>query len=354
MRAVARPRGVVHRRVPCAGPELGVPEARAARRTACVLLGGQAGPKLFAVIAAHADGWMPIGAGGTSRTLPALRDALPPPDATPPSCGLCRWPSGPMPAKLQHFATTGVTRVGLRLPTADADTVRRTLDRYAPLLASTSAPVPRRPPAPAVRLTMATSTVPVLESSTPSSATLAGLDEPCSCDLPPRPDRSCWRSTRSGRSIGRPGVVAHPRRDRRAARARTAGGRTPVAAQAYAGHQFGSYSPWLGDGRALLLGGSSSAPTVTAVILHLKGSGCTPFSWGGDGQAAVGPMLRELIIGSAMHVRSDPHHPRAGGGRDRRDGPAWLHTPAGRRARAGGREPPACRLVPVRVRVRGP
>ena len=71
-------------------------------------------------------------------------------------------------------------------------------------------------------------------------------------------------------------------------------------AQAYAGHQFGMYQPRLGDGRALLLG------EVLDVAgrrrdLHLKGSGRTPFARGGDGKAAVGPMLREYLIGEAMH-----------------------------------------------------
>jgi serine/tyrosine/threonine adenylyltransferase len=71
-------------------------------------------------------------------------------------------------------------------------------------------------------------------------------------------------------------------------------------AQAYAGHQFGVYVPRLGDGRALLLG------EVTDIHgrrrdLHLKGSGRTPFARGGDGRAAVGPMLREYLIGEAMH-----------------------------------------------------
>ena len=72
-----------------------------------------------------------------------------------------------------------------------------------------------------------------------------------------------------------------------------------TVAQAYAGHQFGVYVPRLGDGRALLLG------EVTDIHghrrdLHLKGSGRTPFARGGDGKAAVGPMLREYLTGEAM------------------------------------------------------
>ena len=76
-------------------------------------------------------------------------------------------------------------------------------------------------------------------------------------------------------------------------------GAEPVA-QVYAGHQFGGYSPRLGDGRALLLG-EIVDPTGRRRDLHLKGSGRTPFARGGDGKAAVGPMLREYVVGEAMH-----------------------------------------------------
>ncbi len=72
-------------------------------------------------------------------------------------------------------------------------------------------------------------------------------------------------------------------------------------AQAYSGHQFGSFSPRLGDGRALLLGELRDA-TGARRDLHLKGSGRTTFSRGGDGYAAVGPMLREYVIGEAMRA----------------------------------------------------
>ncbi len=76
-------------------------------------------------------------------------------------------------------------------------------------------------------------------------------------------------------------------------------------AQAYAGHQFGGYSPRLGDGRALLLG-EFVADDGTRRDLHLKGSGRTPFARGGDGRAAVGPMLREYLIGEAMFALGIP------------------------------------------------
>lgn len=81
-------------------------------------------------------------------------------------------------------------------------------------------------------------------------------------------------------------------------------GARPVA-QAYAGHQFGGYNPRLGDGRALLLG-ELTAPDGTIHDLHLKGSGPTPFARGGDGFAAVGPMLREYVVSEAMHALGIP------------------------------------------------
>ncbi len=81
-------------------------------------------------------------------------------------------------------------------------------------------------------------------------------------------------------------------------------GTTPVA-QAYAGHQFGMFQPRLGDGRALLLGEVLDV-NGRRRDLHLKGSGRTPFARGGDGKAAVGPMLREYVIGEAMHALGIP------------------------------------------------
>src|SRR4051794_8570631 len=78
-----------------------------------------------------------------------------------------------------------------------------------------------------------------------------------------------------------------------------------TVAQAYAGHQFGMYSPRLGDGRALLLGEVIDTQGRRR-DLHLKGSGRTPFARGGDGKAVIGPMLREYLIGEAMHALGIP------------------------------------------------
>jgi serine/tyrosine/threonine adenylyltransferase len=81
-------------------------------------------------------------------------------------------------------------------------------------------------------------------------------------------------------------------------------GAAPLA-QVYAGHQFGNFSPQLGDGRALLLGEVIDRQGQRRDIAF-KGSGRTPYSRGGDGKAAVGPMLREVLIGEAMHALGIP------------------------------------------------
>ena len=88
-----------------------------------------------------------------------------------------------------------------------------------------------------------------------------------------------------------------------------AGNRVPEGAEpvamAYAGHQFGHFVPQLGDGRALLLGEVVDRDGVRRDI-HLKGSGRTPFSRGGDGRAALGPVLREYIVSEAMAALGIP------------------------------------------------
>jgi uncharacterized protein YdiU (UPF0061 family) len=76
-------------------------------------------------------------------------------------------------------------------------------------------------------------------------------------------------------------------------------GAEPIAT-AYAWHQFGNFTPLLGDGRALLLG------EIAGKDIQLKGSGPTPFSRRGDGRSALGPVLREYLVSEAMHALGVP------------------------------------------------
>ena len=78
-----------------------------------------------------------------------------------------------------------------------------------------------------------------------------------------------------------------------------------AVSMAYAGHQFGHFNPQLGDGRALLLG-EVIAKDQTRFDLHLKGSGPTSFSRGGDGRSPIGPVIREFILCEAMHALGVP------------------------------------------------
>src|SRR5450755_1592962 len=81
-------------------------------------------------------------------------------------------------------------------------------------------------------------------------------------------------------------------------------GADPIA-MAYAGHQFGHFVPQLGDGRAILLG-EVVGKDGRRVDVQLKGSGRTPFSRGGDGRAALGPVLREYTVSEAMAALGVP------------------------------------------------
>src|SRR5271168_2699307 len=81
--------------------------------------------------------------------------------------------------------------------------------------------------------------------------------------------------------------------------------RAEPIAMAYAGHQFGTFVPQLGDGRAILLGEVIDRDGVRRDI-QLKGSGPTPFSRQGDGRAALGPVLREYIVSEAMAALGIP------------------------------------------------
>jgi len=80
-------------------------------------------------------------------------------------------------------------------------------------------------------------------------------------------------------------------------------GSRPIA-QAYSGHQFGGFTT-LGDGRAILLG-EHRKPSGRLADIQLKGAGPTRFSRGGDGRAALGPMLREYVISEAMSALGIP------------------------------------------------
>jgi probable F420-dependent oxidoreductase len=95
------------------------------------LVGGAAGPKLFAAIVELCDGWMPIGGAGLSRTLPELRGAMKAAGRDPD--GLHIVPIGviPEPAKLEHYEAVGITEVVLRVPARGRDEVMAVLDDYA-------------------------------------------------------------------------------------------------------------------------------------------------------------------------------------------------------------------------------
>jgi len=90
---------------------------------------------------------------------------------------------------------------------------------------------------------------------------------------------------------------------------RIAEGAEPLA-QAYAGHQFGSFT-MLGDGRAILLG-EHVTPKGERLDIQFKGSGRTPYSRQGDGRAALGPMLRETPLQGAILTRTAASHIRVG------------------------------------------
>ncbi len=78
-----------------------------------------------------------------------------------------------------------------------------------------------------------------------------------------------------------------------------------LLAMTYSGHQFGQFNPQMGDGRAALLGEVIDIKGQRQDI-QLKGAGRTAFSKGGDGKAALGPVMREYIISEAMHALGVP------------------------------------------------
>ena len=101
-----------------------------------VLIGGAAGPILFAQIAEYADGWIPIGGAGLQRTLPELRRAFEARGRDPGTLQVVPMGVMPDPAKLEFYASLGVTEAVLRLPSAPRDVVMPLLDDYARYVAS--------------------------------------------------------------------------------------------------------------------------------------------------------------------------------------------------------------------------
>ena len=96
-----------------------------------VLIGGGAGPKLFAQLVEYADGWIPIGGAGLAESIPRYLEALSDAGRDPAAARIVPFGSLPSVEKLEHFASIGVTECVFRLPSADADTVRRVLDEQA-------------------------------------------------------------------------------------------------------------------------------------------------------------------------------------------------------------------------------
>ncbi|MEU6309944.1 TIGR03619 family F420-dependent LLM class oxidoreductase [Streptomyces sp. NPDC047014] len=98
------------------------------------LIGGAAGPKLFAAIADHADGWLPIGGGGLTEALPVLRRVWETAGRDPKSLQVVPYAVHPSPGKLAHYADLGIEEVVLQLPSAPRDEVLRRLDGFAQYL----------------------------------------------------------------------------------------------------------------------------------------------------------------------------------------------------------------------------
>ncbi|GGJ51730.1 LLM class F420-dependent oxidoreductase [Streptomyces brasiliensis] len=95
------------------------------------LVGGAAGPKLFAHIAEYADGWLPIGGRGLTESLPVLRSVWTDAGRAPAALQVVPYAVLPGPGKLAHYAELGVEEVVLQLPPAGETEVLRVLDEYA-------------------------------------------------------------------------------------------------------------------------------------------------------------------------------------------------------------------------------
>lgn len=98
------------------------------------LIGGAAGPKLFSHIAEYADGWMPIGGRGLSRSVPELRRVWEAAGRDPKALEVVPYATLPTPGKLAHFAELGVTEAVAQLPPSSESEVLRVLDDLAQYL----------------------------------------------------------------------------------------------------------------------------------------------------------------------------------------------------------------------------
>ncbi|MGY3680611.1 putative F420-dependent oxidoreductase [Streptomyces sp. TE33382] len=98
------------------------------------LIGGAAGPNLFAGIAEHADGWLPIGGRGLTESVPKLREAWETAGRDPKHLQVVPYAVLPTPGKLAHYAELGIEEVVLQLPPAGEPEVLRVLDAYAAYL----------------------------------------------------------------------------------------------------------------------------------------------------------------------------------------------------------------------------
>src|SRR5690606_7032703 len=101
-----------------------------------VLLGGAAGPKLFAHIAEYAQGWIPIGGRGLREAVPRLRDAVAEAGRDPSDLEVAPMAVIPDPGKLDHSQEIGCTEVVIDLPSAPADVVLPRLDEFAALVSA--------------------------------------------------------------------------------------------------------------------------------------------------------------------------------------------------------------------------
>jgi len=100
-----------------------------------VLIGGAAGPKLFAHVAEYADGWIPIGGSGIRAALPDLQRACEAAGRDPAGLRIVPFGTVPDPGKVDYYASLGIDEVVLRVPGGAADAVLPLLDRYATLAA---------------------------------------------------------------------------------------------------------------------------------------------------------------------------------------------------------------------------